>query len=185
MDAWESSATRLELCRRYLRDYPDSALGWRAYGTGLSDIRLFDEAEQALKRALELAPAKRRVFVLAHLGEMHQRRGDSASAERYYRDAVAADPDDAHGYIFLGSLMARDGRHDEAEATHRRGTKCLRGCIDEAHLNLGYILRAHRRYEEAIASFAEALRIDPHYKVAKLALKDCKQAMRIATSESL
>jgi tetratricopeptide (TPR) repeat protein len=146
---------------------------------------MFDEAEHALKRGLELAPATKRFYLLADLGRVYQRRGDRAAAERFYRDAIAADPDDTHGYIYLGALMASGGRLDEAEATHRRATRCPRGSVDEAYLNLGHILRARARYEEAIACFREAVRLDPHYKLAKDAMKDCKQALQIVSNEPI
>ena len=76
-------------------------------------------------------------------------RGAFRLAERWFRRAVALRPSDATDYIFLGALLAIAGRLSEAEAVHRRATKCKEGCRDEAYLNLGLVLRALGRWRSA------------------------------------
>ena len=44
--------------------------------------------------------------------------------------------------------------------------------------NLGLVLRAERKYETAIESFDEALKIDPKYDLARAARKDCVRALK-------
>jgi tetratricopeptide (TPR) repeat protein len=65
----------------------------------------------------------------------------------------------------------------DAAAVHRRATRCKEGCIDEAFLNLGFVLRALERYSEARKCFQRALEIDPKYKEAKEALADIEGVM--------
>jgi tetratricopeptide (TPR) repeat protein len=73
-----------------------------------------------------------------------------------------------------------------------RAKKCLLAAIaikdsdkDEAHLNLGAVFVAQRKYKEAANAFKKALKINPKYKEAKQALnslKDISKAIRKADS---
>lgn len=81
-------------------------------------------------------------------------------------------PDDASGYIFSGGVLARLGRFEEAAEAHQRGTRCSKGCVDEAHYNLGLIRRAQERFDDARRCFERALEIDPTYPDAPVALAD-------------
>jgi tetratricopeptide (TPR) repeat protein len=175
-------ACQIELLQAFLQDFPDNAAAWRILGRTLSDVSRFDEALGALNRSLELAESRRRIFVYCDLGELCRDRGDDASAEQWFRKAIDHDPSDAHGYIYLGSMLARLGKLSEAEETHRRATLCKKGCIDEAWLNLGLVLRGQGRYEESAACFAEALKIDPQYKDARLAKRDVQRAAKLRSS---
>ena len=83
-------------------------------------------------------------------------------------------PDDAQGYIYLGSMLAGSGQLQQAERIHRLGTSCKSGCIDEAFLNLGCVFAAQRRYAEAIECFDRAIKRDPQYEDAITAREDCE-----------
>jgi Flp pilus assembly protein TadD len=98
-------------------------------------------------------------------------------AENWLRKAVEARPDDATAYIYLGAMLAKNGRLEEAESWHRRAVQCPEGCIDEAYLNLGYVLRAKEEYLEAWECFREALRRDPLYQAAEEAIEDMEQVL--------
>jgi tetratricopeptide (TPR) repeat protein len=98
--------------------------------------------------------------------------GDFEQAAAWYRKTIETFPHDATGYVYLGCLLARQGRLLEAEEVHRAGTQCIEGCLDEAFLNLGFVLRAREQFEEAAECFREAIRQDPAYKAAKEALRD-------------
>jgi len=172
-------ACRIELLQAFVEDFPDHAPGWRVLGRTLSEVSRFDEAIDALNRALEMAEQRYRTFVYCDMGDLCRDRGDDASAEQWFRRAIDQEPADAHGYIYLGCMLARLGRLSEAEETHRRATLCKRGCIDEAWHNLGLVLRAQGRYDEAAACFEAALKIDPQYKDARLAKRDVQRAVRL------
>lgn len=78
--------------------------------------------------------------------------------------------------IYLGLTLALQGRLRDAERVHRSATQCLEGCIDEAFYNLGLVLRAQERYQEAAECFREAIRRDPKYRIARRALRDVELA---------
>jgi tetratricopeptide (TPR) repeat protein len=113
------------------------------------------------------------------MGHLFRESGDYEQAAGWYRQAIEACPEDATSHIFLGAMLARQGRlHDAAEA-HRTATTCDEGCIDEAYLNLGLVLRALGRFTEAADCFREALRLDPEYREARRALRDVEQCIRV------
>jgi tetratricopeptide (TPR) repeat protein len=80
--------------------------------------------------------------------------------------------------VYFGAVLARSGRLRDAEGVHRRATGCRAGCIDEAFLNLGLVLRAQERFEEAAGCLREALRRGPQYRAAREALRDVERCRR-------
>ncbi|WP_165067047.1 tetratricopeptide repeat protein [Paludisphaera rhizosphaerae] len=158
--------------------HPECGPAWKLLGTALIALARYDEAEEAIRRATALCPTDRLWIPLAEMGHLHKARGDYETAASWYRRAIDTAPDEAGARIYLGGVLAQAGKLDEAEAAHRAATTCERGCRDEAFLNLGLVLRALDRPEEAARCFEEALRLDPRYLPAKQALRDVLQAMR-------
>ena len=68
-------------------------------------------------------------------------------------------------------------------ALYRRAVQCHKGCVDEAWYNLGLVLRALERYDEALECFGRALAIDPQYKDARLAKRDVAKVLRLRASD--
>ena len=163
--------------RKLLADHPDCGPAWQLVGTALIGLARYDEAEQALSRAIELCPPEKRQYPLAQMGHLFRESGDYNRSVDWHRRAVEADPCDATFHIFLGAVLAKAGRFAEAEEVHRAATACPDGCIDEAYLNLGLVLRAGERFAEAAECFREALRIDPEYKHARRALRDVRRCI--------
>jgi tetratricopeptide (TPR) repeat protein len=158
--------------RQYLADYPDHGPGWLLLGIALVETAHYQEAEEALTNAIELCPKKKQQIPLSQMGHLFKAAGDYDQAVTWYRRAIQADSEDATWHIFLGAVLARQGNLRAAEEAHRAATQCREGCIDEAYLNLGFVLRAQARFEEAAHCFREAIRLDPEYRLAKRALRD-------------
>ena len=91
--------------------------------------------------------------------------GRLAEAEARYRQALAADPEDAEALTNLGVTLQLRGRPDQAEACYRRALE-LRPDQPEGHNNLGVALQALDRLDEAIACFERALALRPAYQDA-------------------
>jgi Flp pilus assembly protein TadD len=170
--------------RRYVADYPRDAWGWTMLGLALREVCRFDEAEQALRVALDLFPPEDRVSALHQMGRLFEESGRPEEASRWYLEAIDAAPNDASHRIFLGAMFARLGRFAEAEEQHRAATRCGEGAIDEAYLNLGFVLRAQDRLAEAAACFREAIRLDPGYNAARRALRDVERCLRCASTDA-
>jgi tetratricopeptide (TPR) repeat protein len=113
------------------------------------------------------------------MGHLFLQSGDYDQAAEWYRKMIDVDPNDATGYIYLGAVLAQQGRLREAEETHRKATECSEGCIDEAFLNLGLVLRAQERFQEAAECFRKAIDLDPKYREAKMALRDTEQCLKL------
>ena len=98
-------------------------------------------------------------------------------------DYVEARPD-TNAWIFLGSVLARLGEHDEAKRCHRNAIDSATECADEAYCNLGLLLRAEGEYQAAIDCFTKAIELDPQYREAKLAKRDTAAALRFRDAET-
>jgi tetratricopeptide (TPR) repeat protein len=171
------TALTILTARRFLRDYPEFGPAWLRLGIALVEIGRYEEAEQALAKALDFAPEGKRHFPLWHLGHLFQYSGDYERAAHYFRESITAQPEDATGFIYLGAVLSRGGKLHEAEQAFREATQCSDGCIDEAYLNLGNVLRALERFQEAAECYREAIRLDRNYRAAKQGLRDCLRCM--------
>ena len=178
-DARDMVGCTVELARRYLRDDPYRGVVWLYLADSLSAMARYDEALQALRRAVRLCPEEKKALVFARFGHIYEQRGRFGPAERWYRRAVEAAPQEASWHIMLGALLASAGRLREAEHVHRRATRCKTGCIDEAFLNLGLVLRARGHYAEARKCFQRAIELDPKYKAAKTELSDVEHVLQL------
>ena len=172
-------ACTLESSRRYLAAHPKSWFILYYHASSLHRMARYTESLAALRRAARLCAPTHLCLIYSRVGKIHDDRGALGLAERWYRRAIAQSPSKAGNYIFLGAFLARTGRLQEAEAVHRRATRCKKGCIDEAFLNLGLVLRALERYSDARKCFQRALEIDPKYKEARDALSDVEQVIEL------
>lgn len=164
-----------------LRDDPEFGPAWSILGRALTELARHTEAQAAISRAISLCPKEKVHIPLSQMGHLCDFRGDWAEAEEWYRKAIEARPNCASAHIYLGAIMARQGRLDEAEMTHRAATRCVEGCIDEAYLNLGFVLRAQERFVEAFECFTQVIELDPEDRMAKRALRDVRRAMKLAS----
>lgn len=164
--------------RRYLIDDPENGVAWIYVVQALVEMARYEEAEQAFAKAIERFPIEKRNIPLGQMGHLFSKAGDYDQAAEWYRKAIDSRPGKASNYIYLGGLLAKQGRHHEAEEVLRRGTECAEGCIDEAYLNLGLVLRARERFEEAAEAFRQAIRLDPNYKDAREAIRDVERCLR-------
>jgi tetratricopeptide (TPR) repeat protein len=165
--------------REFVAEHPGCGPAWKMLGSALIELSRHREGEEALRRAIALCPSDKLWIPLAEMGHMYRSRGDFRAAAAWSRRAIASNPDEASGHIHVGGVLASSGRHHEAEAAHRAATECKEGCRDEAFLNLGLVLRALERHDEAADCFEAALRIDPKYQAAKKALRDVQRTLQL------
>jgi tetratricopeptide (TPR) repeat protein len=182
--AGDSVGYQIELLDAFVRDFPGSHVAWAVLGDRLSGVSRFAEAEQAFRHARELCPRDYHARLFSLLGQHFGDRGHFVKAERWFRKSIAEAPADTEGYIYLGCMFARLGRLADAERLHRQATACTTGVFDEAYHNLGLVLRAQRRYPEAVECFELARRIDPDYAEAREASREVVNAMRVQNVRS-
>lgn len=94
-------------------------------------------------------------------GQAALEAGNLAGAEKYYRDAVAADPKSADAQFGLGNVLVRQNRLSEAEAAYKAAL-ALDPNHSAAHANLGVVYYQQGNMTAAAQSFQAALRIKPN-----------------------
>ena len=174
----ELPATTIRLADEYLVLSPSSVKALIDKAHALAKLNRYDESLAIYQLAIDaLSDEDSPDVIYGEIGNLYRGRGDFALAEQYYRKQIAADADDATGFIFLGTLQLQQGDPAAAEETIRQGLNCAHGCLDELNYALGCVLRAAGDYLAASACFAEVLRLSPDDKLAKTALKDVRQAL--------
>jgi tetratricopeptide (TPR) repeat protein len=172
-----NTALTVELAKLYLAEFPNDAWALMYYGMALQDLARYSEARSSFERAFALLGPEESERLYRQFGLLAQDESKFSEAEEWFRRAIDARPNDATAYVYLGAMLAKNGRLEEAEAYHRQASTCPDGCIDEAYLNLGYVLRAREKYLDALECFREALRRDPLYEAAQEALADIEQVL--------
>lgn len=114
-------------------------------------------ALRTARKLVKLRPDSPEPFTLlarAHIG-LRQITAARVALTR----AIALDDTYAPAHAELGGLLDMQGKHREAEASHRRAL-ALQPEEVSYHNNLGFCLYLQRRYWDAIASFRAALEHD-------------------------
>lgn len=163
----------IELLTPYLIHKPADAYAWHMLGDALRVVGRFLESERALLRALELAPDSKRCAVCSRLAQLYNDMGRYADAEHYYSDLTADSEWTGLGWLWVmrGANLAILGNYELAEKCHRKATTLGDVDLDEAWLNLGLVLRAQGRYEDAISALRKCLQLDSTCTGAEEAVK--------------
>ena len=83
-----------------------------------------------------------------------------------WQDTVAKRPQNARAYDMLGTLLAQQGRLEEAAAALSRAVR-LRPDYAAAHSNFCYVLTEQGKLYQAIAHCTQALRLEPGLEEAR------------------
>ena len=174
-----------ELAQRHLQEYPRDDFAWAQLARGLTQLSRYTEAEEALHNALQYAfkDAHIQAVISVLRGDVYARQGQRLQAEEWYRKAVKFKPDYAGYYVTLGISTFRRGDLELAEQIFRQGAACGGECADESYGNLGGVLVAQQRYEEAAECYQKALELTPDYKWVKLRLRDVKKAIQLKSKQ--
>jgi len=116
------------------------------------------DARQALALAPDLAQAHLASALVSELGNL-----DFTQASEAYERALALAPGNAQILRYSGLFAAYMGHFDAGLAATRRAV-VLDPLARQSHTVLGRALYAARRYEEAVAAFAEVISLEPDYK---------------------
>jgi tetratricopeptide (TPR) repeat protein len=127
-----------------------------AAGLALADLpnAVLDEYVAAQRYSAERPESR------LNLGLLALRRGETAEAEKRYREALAFAPDFAPAYINLADLLRAQGREEEGERVLREGlSRAPRSA--ELHHALGLLHVRRQRYDAGLAALARAARLAP------------------------
>jgi tetratricopeptide (TPR) repeat protein len=180
-EAWQAGkvAPVIELARLFVKNYPKSAFGWFVYGNVLLDIAHYDDAKKALAKSIKYCSLNNIDRPYVSMGHLYRAKGNNRKAEKWYRKALEIRPKDQCNLVFIGAILARQGKFSEAKKFHRKAVKVDNSEADEAYYNLGLILRAEEKYTKARKAFKKAIKLDPKYREAKNALKDVNEVLKM------
>ncbi len=103
-------------------------------------------------------------------------RGDFATAEKGYREALLVSPDDARLYFNLGNALTRQGKYDEARSAFEQFKSMSTNPTDRAaaDYNIGNIhglqedwAKAAQRYRDALRGAPEDPQAQYNYELAQ------------------
>ena len=117
-----------------------------------------EAALRHLGRAADLAPNDAMIQFM--LGQAFARRDTPAFAEQALRNALRIKPDLHQARPWLGSLLLKAGRREEADAQYRE-LLGVPGFEVAAQVGMADVARAEGRYDDAVASYRAALATDP------------------------
>ncbi len=142
----------LTLTEQALAEFPWYRELYVVRGEALEKAGRFDEARGAYTKAVELGPEVAENYW--RRGVVAWKLGDSAGAERDFRESLTGDTALEEGRLALARLLSETGRSAEAiELLGTAGTPSRKAGLAEALLASG-------RYDEARSLLIEALRIE-------------------------
>ena len=122
--------------------------------------QLYDEAEAAYWRAIELGGQKGDVDALLNLSSMLHRQGRHIEAVPILEELLRIKPDFPEALCNLGVVFRELGRTEDAERCLRRALE-IRPSMAEPHVNLSNMYSMAGRNTEAEASARAALDLEP------------------------
>ncbi|CAM6084781.1 unnamed protein product [Calypogeia fissa] len=166
VDLKEVEERALHTLQQAIEEDPEDAVQWHQMGLHTLCTLQFGAAQSYFKTAI----SRRRTNPSAwsNLGIALQLSEDPSLAEGVYKQALALAPQEqAHSILSnLGNLYRQQRKFSEA---HEVFKKALDLCPDYAPAcnNLGLLLVAEGKWDDAIATFDRALHADPYLDAAK------------------
>jgi tetratricopeptide (TPR) repeat protein len=127
----------------------------------------FEDAKQALERAVELRPNEPAYFVA--LGAVWLKKPDLFEAERVFRQAIQLQPDNAQAQMYLGYTLLKQKRHPEAREWLEKSAQ-KDASAPETFYYLGLIAQEQNEDQKAILLFEKAIKLLPSFANAHIAL---------------
>src|SRR6185295_1919130 len=99
----------------------------------------------------------------------HHQAGQLEAADRLYREAMAANPNDVHALHLCGVLAHQTGRNDEAADLIGRAI-ALDDRVPDFHYNIGLVLWALGRRQDAMTHWTRVVAVNPDHAEALMNL---------------
>ena len=146
----------LEKATKGLPGNPD---GWALLGRAYHANRRYDEAADAYKKAVELAPQNTNYratygLILGMAGDLEAGQAElqKVTATPGYKDAA--------GWVNLGWIYRNTSKPTESIAAYQKAL-ALDPKEEQAALGLGWAYQYTKEYDKAIAAYNQAIQIDP------------------------
>lgn len=168
---WSNQLDRATaLFRQLLERDPQSAAVHMLLGEAFDAQRRLPEAIAELEAAASSAPNQPDVHF--GLGYLYWKDKQFAKAEAEFRLELQHNPQSGQANAYLGDVLMRSGRKDEAKAALIQAC-ALRNDLHLAHQDLAFLYEEDNESEKAIGEFRKAIRTDPsnydsHYRLGRL-----------------
>jgi protein O-GlcNAc transferase len=142
---------------------PNAAEAHGNRGIALMSLDRLDEAEQALRTAIQLDP--RRAEPWYALGNLKTAQNQPEATFQAFLRVLEINPQDGRAWTNMGNALQLMGKHDDALSAYERAAKLM---PDEpvVYYNLGLAFHAQGRIAEALDVTLSALERDPGYVMA-------------------
>jgi tetratricopeptide (TPR) repeat protein len=130
----------------------------------------YEQAKQQLDAAIELAPDWEQPHLL--LGQIYyldEEGKDVGAAIPQFRQVTELEPEWDEGYGWLSSVLSETDSLDEAVAMRRKAVQ-FAPRDPRHHVSLGVMLTQQRKFEEAIQSLRQGIKLKPDYCYADACL---------------
>ncbi len=151
-------ARATEVLRQAVASPPADEALFTDLGNSYLRQQMLPQAQQALRRALEINPEQPEAQNL--LGLVAVQKNDPREAEARFRDALRSQPDFAEAHNNLGNVLTGDRNYKEAEY-HFQKAVAINPSYAEAHHGYALVLALTQSYDQAIAELREAIRLNP------------------------
>ena len=164
----------------------DKLIAWfkKDRGTARMKLKLYDNAEEDFRKALDLIKKDRdKAYVYNALGRLYYRKKLYEKARKKLEQAKEHNPDLDKVYNNLGLLDLEKGSYENAKNHFQKAIEMDKSEKKEcenlaaAHLNLGDVFFNKGKFDEAEKEYTEAIRIDrnsaeAYYSLGNLAAKN-------------
>lgn len=142
-----------------LRIFPSSSRLWFALGFANFKLDKNEEAERALRKAIELDPKFAPAF--AYLGLIRAKTGAYGEAITLYESALRADSKLAVVHHLIADAMLKQNADAHAIETHLRQSVEMDPTFTPARLSLGKLFMRAQRWTDAVAELEQVVKLDP------------------------
>lgn len=144
-----------------LKEFPSSSRLWFALGFANFKLDKNDEAERALRKAIELDPKFAAAF--AYLGLIRARTGAYDEAISFYESALKADAKLAVVHHLIADAMLKQmNANPRVIEAHLSQAVEMDPTFTPARLSLGKLYMRAQRWAEAAAEFEQVVKLDPN-----------------------
>jgi len=142
-----------------VRIYPEFLEAQLRVGTAYLDLKQWDKAETALRRAIEINPSAGNAWFA--LGELYLQQGRLNDGEKALRQGLTVENRSWQGHFALGRLYLE--KHETLQAARQIALALqLNPNLADAHLLAGNIFLNAGKREDAVAEYNEYLRLAPN-----------------------
>jgi tetratricopeptide (TPR) repeat protein len=159
---------------RVLEWFPERHYAWYLLGVNFGAAGQYDEAIEALRKAVELNPQN--AAALNALGNVYSALNRYDEAQSAYEQAADLDPSSAKSFDGLGSVYTAIGSPEQAITAYEEAI-ARDADHSAAYIGLGWLYLGMERNEEALAAFEEGARLAPEQAAVHNGLGDAHIAL--------